>query len=140
MSDGVTQFPNALQINNNTPSCLTLQIQAGGYKQLFSPSWLARNVPEGSTSDGYTLTICPNSSYKLGVGFYRDSDYDQSANVTIANYGTLTFNGSTQVNGDNIQQNASWQGSVQVSLQVYNSPLKWDFNNPNNGFLGLTFT
>jgi hypothetical protein len=145
MSDGVTQFPNALQITNNTANCLTLYFQSNGSKQLFSPSFLARNVPDGGTSDGYTLMICPNSTYALGQGIYRDSDYTQSAIIQITASdksfnGTLTFNQTQQVNGDNIKQSAFWSGSTLASLQVYNPPLIWDFNNPNNQYVGLTFS
>jgi len=127
----VYQFPNAVQINNRTGQCLNLNFQISeAYKQLLSPSWVARNVPNGRISDGYTISICPNGSYVLGGGVCRTGGADQEMTVTIANYGTLTFNNSKYVHGEDIQQDVSWSGTANVGVDVNmpQDPNTWNFN------------
>ncbi len=137
----VYQFPNAVQINNRTGQCLNLKFQVNGYKELLSPSWIARNVPNGGTSDSYALSVCPNGSYLLGGGVCRDGNADQSMTVTIEGYGTLTFSNSHYVNGEDIQQNVSWSGSPNVGVQpnISSDPNTWNFNNLNWTMWQLSF-
>ncbi len=139
MSDGVTQFVNALQIVNNTGSDLSIPVQANGYKQLFSPSWTARNVPDGPTSDGYTVNVAANGgAATIGAGIYRNGDFDQSAFLVLSGpvTGRLTFDSSQAIDGSDILQNVSWSGATNVSASTVT--VRWNFNNKDNQLVTLT--
>lgn len=129
----VFQFPNALKISSNAvqgSSCM-LRCSAKGYKQLFSTSQSARNVPNDGCNNQYKVTTDPNTSDKttnspitIGAGIYRNSDCDQSTSivfryqrdsqdefskVSIASC-KLSFNGSTFIQGENILQDVTLSG------------------------------
>jgi hypothetical protein len=137
MSDGVTQFVNALNIVNNTGNDLSLPVQANGYKQLISPSWNARNVPNGPVSDGYTVHIPANSTVTLGVGIYRNGDPDQSTQIVFSGAvsGKLAFFKSEFQNGMDINQHVSWEGASNVTAPTAGY---WNFNSSSSVVATIT--
>jgi hypothetical protein len=132
---GVTQFWNAMHIINNTDSVVSYNIQVNGYKQLFSTSQDKRNVPNAQTSDNFEVSIAPKSGMALGAGIFRNGSFDQSTHVQIGSLGTLTFNGTATIHGEDISQAIQWSGAPNVN---YSTSAIWNFNHP--GDLVVTVT
>jgi len=135
MSDGVTDFWNALHIDNKTGRDLSYTVKADGNKQLFSVSGPNRNVPNRGCSDEYNIAIPANGSFTIGGGIYRNGDFDQETHIEFVGLGKLNLSGTTQVHGGDISQVSFWSGASNVTAPT---GVVWNFNNRTSPVLTLT--
>jgi hypothetical protein len=135
MSDGVTDFWNAMHIVNQSGANIALSIKAVGYKQLFSPSGPMRNVPNNHTQDDYNIQIPANGTAVIGAGIYRNGSFDQQTSVALGDLGTVNFSGTTEVHGSDISQVVFWSGASNVTVPTGTI---WNFNNSTNPVLTVT--
>jgi hypothetical protein len=140
MSDGVTDFWNALHINNTTNTDQHFHIVAKGYKQLFSTDNGKRNVPDGHTDQEYDITIPANGSVTIGCGIFRNGSFDQQTSIEFVNSGTLNFTGTTAVHGSDMSQVTFWYPAANPSGPSFTVPTgtMWNFNNHTNPVLTIS--
>ena len=133
----VTQFWNAMHVVNRTGTSMLLQVQAAGYKQLFSPSETSRNVPCRGAHDSYNINVPAYGSAVIGAGICRDGDFDQSAEVNFVGLGMLRFTGTTPVHSEDISQVVFWYGSPNVTAPT---GVMWNFNHQELAVLTVTIS